>query len=194
MVSRYPFGVLRIHKLVSDVVTWVIPAWSSSGASVNTGLTVDCTHYAGTVLTVAMSWVSSSLKICTRCRSARDGASLNTYVPAGSAVPGTSTGSPNVTAVFLSQVSAWVLEHRPSIAQTSAAHADATALYAANYGDTGFDFYTLSVTANGVSLNQDFQNIYQLHQSNPLRSRHQAYLLGRWPRREPDGWRCSRHL
>jgi hypothetical protein len=49
---------------------------------------------------------------------------MNTYVPAGSAVPGTSTASPNVTAVFLSQVSALVLEHRPSIAQTSAAPAN----------------------------------------------------------------------
>jgi IPT/TIG domain len=35
---------------------------------------------------------------------------------------------------------------------------DATALFAANNEDTGFDFYTLSVNSSGVVLNQDFGN------------------------------------
>jgi trimeric autotransporter adhesin len=34
--------------------------------------------------------------------------------------------------------------------------ADATALYAANGSDTGFDFYTLAVNADGVSLTHDY--------------------------------------
>jgi hypothetical protein len=35
---------------------------------------------------------------------------------------------------------------------------DATALFAANSEDTGFDFYTLSVSSNGVVLDQDYGN------------------------------------
>jgi IPT/TIG domain len=37
---------------------------------------------------------------------------------------------------------------------------DATALFAANYEDSGFDFYSLSVTSSGVSLVSDFQNTF----------------------------------
>ena len=37
---------------------------------------------------------------------------------------------------------------------------DATALFAANNEDTGFDFYTLSVNSSGVTLNQDFPNVF----------------------------------
>lgn len=37
---------------------------------------------------------------------------------------------------------------------------DATALYAANDEDTGFDFYTLSVNPSGVTLAQDFQGVF----------------------------------
>jgi hypothetical protein len=36
--------------------------------------------------------------------------------------------------------------------------ADATALFAANNEDTGFDFYTLTVNPSGVTLSQDFQS------------------------------------
>jgi len=35
---------------------------------------------------------------------------------------------------------------------------DATALFAANNEDTGFDFYTLTVNSSGVTLNHDFQS------------------------------------
>ena len=38
--------------------------------------------------------------------------------------------------------------------------ADATSLFAANYEDSGFDFYTLSVTSSGVSLTSDFPNTF----------------------------------
>lgn len=37
---------------------------------------------------------------------------------------------------------------------------DATALFAANNEDTGFDFYTLTVNSSGVALNQDFPNAF----------------------------------
>jgi hypothetical protein len=37
---------------------------------------------------------------------------------------------------------------------------DATALFAANYEDSGFDFYSLSVTSSGVSLVSDFPNTF----------------------------------
>jgi hypothetical protein len=38
--------------------------------------------------------------------------------------------------------------------------ADATSLFAANREDTGFDFYTLSVDASGVTLTKDFPNTF----------------------------------
>ena len=38
--------------------------------------------------------------------------------------------------------------------------ADATSLFAANYEDSAFDFYTLSVTSSGVSLASDFPNTF----------------------------------
>lgn len=38
--------------------------------------------------------------------------------------------------------------------------ADATTLFAANNEDTGFDFYTLSVSSSGVTLGQDFQSVF----------------------------------
>jgi hypothetical protein len=37
---------------------------------------------------------------------------------------------------------------------------NATALFAANYEDSGFDFYVLSVNASGVTLAQDSPNIF----------------------------------
>jgi hypothetical protein len=37
---------------------------------------------------------------------------------------------------------------------------DATALFAANDEDTGFDFYTLSVTSSGVMLANDYPNTF----------------------------------
>lgn len=38
--------------------------------------------------------------------------------------------------------------------------ANVNKLFAANNEDTGFDFYTLSVNANGVTLNQDFKGVF----------------------------------
>jgi len=37
---------------------------------------------------------------------------------------------------------------------------DATALFAANYESTGFDFYTLSVNASGVTLVKDYPSTF----------------------------------
>jgi hypothetical protein len=42
---------------------------------------------------------------------------------------------------------------------------DATALFAANSEDTGFDFYTLTVNATGVSLSHDFSNVFASFQN-----------------------------
>jgi hypothetical protein len=38
--------------------------------------------------------------------------------------------------------------------------ADATVLLAANNERTGFDFYTLTVSSSGVTLNKDFPNVF----------------------------------
>jgi hypothetical protein len=47
---------------------------------------------------------------------------------------------------------------------------DATALFAANYEDDGFDFYTLSVNSSGVTLINDYLHTFASFTSTPARN------------------------